>query len=98
MWDSKSLSIIKVLGKYITRKWSCYLCVNYNKPGCCADNLQRQKHQPRQYQEKQNLFLKKYPKFSLAPFEKKACFLGKLNLIYLVVLIKISAIFEMFFS
>lgn len=97
MWDSESPSIIKVLGKYITRKWSCYLCVNYNKPGWRADNLQRQKHRLRQYQEKHNLF-KKHPKFSFLPFEEKVRFIVKLNPLYLVVLIKISPIFEMFLS
>ena len=69
MWDSKSLSIIKVLGKYITRKWSCYLCVNYNKPDCCTDNLQRQKHRSGNIR-KNKIFLKNILN-SVSPFEEK---------------------------
>lgn len=97
MWDSKSLSIIKVLGKYITRKWSCYLCVNYNKPDCCTDNLQRQKHHSGNIR-KNKIFLKNILNSLFHPLRKKAWFIVQLKLIYLVVLIKISPIFEMFLS
>lgn len=64
----KSLSIIKVLEKYIASKWSCYLCVNYNTEspasGAPAQAI---------YQQKQSL-LKQQPKFS-------SCTLGEKNAI-----------------
>lgn len=68
MWDSKSLSIIKVLEKYITRRWSRRLRVNYNKPGWRADNLQRQKHRSGNIKEKQNLSSKQEKKILNSSF------------------------------
>lgn len=47
---------------------------------------------------KNKISFKKHPKFSFAPFEERVWFIVKLNPFYLVVLIKVLWLFEMFLS